>query len=115
MSKLLEKSSVSSEELMALLKERAEGKVDFVLVDVREQGEYNQGHILGVDKLKPTSTFQSWGQELFNETQDKAVIFTCRSGARSGQVEHVFKQNGHKRVINHAGGIITYHGEIVRG
>ena len=115
MSKLLEKSSVSSEELMALLKERAEGKVEFVLVDVREQGEYDQGHILGVDKLKPTSTFQSWGQDLFNETKDKVVIFTCRSGARSGQVEHVFKQNGHHRVINHAGGIISYRGEIERG
>jgi len=108
----LEKSNINSEELQRLLEAREEGKVDFLLVDVREDMEFKMGHIKGADTLKPTSTFQQWAQEFFDKVQDKTVIFTCRTGSRSAQVQHVFKQNGHKRVINHVGGIISYRGEI---
>ena len=111
---LLEKSDINSEELQTLLQSRDEGKTDFLLVDVREDMEYRMGHIKGVDMLKPTSDFQKWAQELFDETQDKAVVFTCRTGNRSGQVQNVFRRNGHTRVLNHFGGIVTYRGEIER-
>ena len=114
MSELLEKSNIHSEELVRLLKEREEGKTDFLLVDVREQMEYDAGHIKGVDLLKPTSVFQSWGESFFNEIQDKTVIFTCRTGARSGQVSRLYQQNGHTRSINHVGGIMSYAGETER-
>jgi len=109
---LLEKSDINSEELNMLLQARDERKIDFVLVDVREDMEFKMGHIKGVDMLKPTSTFQNWAQELFDTMKDKIVVFTCRTGNRSGQVQNVFKQNGHKNTINHYGGIVTYHGEI---
>jgi len=115
MSALLDKSTVSSEELKMLLKEREEGKVDFLLVDVREEMEYQMGYIKGVDLLKPTSSFQNWAQQLLEETKDQTVIFTCRTDNRSGQVQMIFKQNGHPRVINHAGGIVSYRGDIERG
>jgi rhodanese-related sulfurtransferase len=115
MSELLQKSYVQSEELEALLKEREAGNVDFLLVDVREQYEYDSGHIKGVDLLKPTSMFQSWAEDFLAENKDKTVIFTCRTDNRSGQVQEVFKQNGMDKVINHAGGIVTYRGDIVRG
>jgi len=114
MQEIMDKKNISSEELEALLKAREEGKADFLLVDVREPMEYEMEHIKGVDMLKPTSSFSQWGQELFNETQDKKVIFTCRTGNRSAQVHHVFSQNGHKGTINHDGGIVTYRGEIER-
>lgn len=115
MSQLLDKSTVSSEDLEQLLRERAEGKTDFVLVDVREDMEYKMGHVKGVDLLKPTSAFQSWAEELLEETKEKIVILTCRTDNRSGQVQEIFKQNGHPRVINHAGGIVSYRGEIEKG
>jgi rhodanese-related sulfurtransferase len=108
---LLEKNDINSQELQMLLEAREEGKVDFVLIDVREDMEYNMSHIKGVDMLKPTSTFQDWGQELFSATQDKRVVFTCRTGSRSGQVASMFTQNGHKNAINHYGGIMSYRGE----
>ena len=111
MQTLLQKSDVSSEELLTLLEAREEGKVDFLLVDVREDMEYQMGHIKGVDMLKPTTSFQQWGEELFNSTKDKTVIFTCRTGNRSGQVQNVFAKSGHPSVINHYGGIVTYRGE----
>jgi len=112
MSELLNKSFVSSAELETLLKEREAGNADFILVDVREQMEYNMGHIKGVDMLKPTSRFQSWGQSFFDENREKTVIFTCRTDARSGSVQRVFQQNGMKNVINHSGGLVSYLGEI---
>ncbi len=112
MSELLEKNYVNSNELETLLKEREEGNVDFILVDVREQMEYNMGHIKGVDLLKPTSTFQSWATHFLDEHIDKIVIFTCRTDARSGSIQRVFQQNGMKNVINHSGGIVSYRGEI---
>ena len=111
MQQLLEKRDIDSQELETLLKARQEGKIDFVLVDVREDMEYKMGHIKGVDMLKPTTSFQQWGEELFKNTQDKTVIFTCRTGSRSGQVASVFAQNGHKSAVNHSGGIMTYRGE----
>jgi rhodanese-related sulfurtransferase len=108
---LLEKNDINSQELQMLLEAREEGKVDFVLIDVREDMEYNMSHIKGVDMLKPTSTFHDWGEELFGTTQDKRVVFTCRTGSRSGQVASMFTQNGHKNAINHYGGIMSYRGE----
>jgi len=114
MSELLQKNNISSEELITLLKDREEGNADFLLVDVREQMEYDAGHIKGVDVLKPTSIFQSWGEAFFNEIQDKTVIFTCRTGARSGQVAQLFQQNGHTTSINHVGGLMGYRGETER-
>lgn len=50
MSKLLEQSIVNSEELEQLLKERTEGKIDFLLIDVRENMEHKMKHIVGVDR-----------------------------------------------------------------
>lgn len=112
MHELLERDHVNSEDLEILLAARNNSEADFILVDVREDMEYNAGHIKGVDILKPTSTFQDWAEEFFNNNKDKTVIFTCRTASRSAQVQNVFRSNGHKRVINHAGGIVTYRGEI---
>lgn len=112
MHELLEKDDINSEELQTLLHSREEGEIDFLLVDVREDMEYNMGHIKGVDMLKPTSSFPQWAQKLFDETKDKTVVFTCRTGNRSAQVQNIFKQHGHKNVLNHFGGIVTYRGTI---
>jgi len=110
MSEILNQSRVTSTELEVLLKERDAGNVEFLLVDVREQMEYDASHIKGVDLLKPTSTFQSWAEEFLNNNKDKKVIFTCRTGSRSGQVQAVFQQNGMTGAINHSGGIMGFHG-----
>lgn len=112
MQSLLDKSNIHSEELEALLQQRSEGKVDFLLVDVREDMEYEMGHIKGVDLLLPTSSFGQWAQQFLDENKEKTVIFTCRTGNRSGQVQHILKQHGLERGINHAGGIVSYRGEI---
>jgi rhodanese-related sulfurtransferase len=111
---MLDKTEINSNELIELLEKRKKAEVDFLLVDVREDMEYARGYIDGVDMLKPTSEFNQWAGELFNAYKDKKIIFTCRSGNRSGQVTSVFKSNGHNGAINHNGGIISYGGAIAR-
>ena len=115
MIKLDERRDVSSTELETLLEQREAGEIEFVLVDVREQMEYDHQHLKGVDILHPTSTFSLWGEEFFNQNQEKTVIFTCRTGSRSANVQRVFEQNGMKSVINHQGGISTYRGVTQQG
>jgi rhodanese-related sulfurtransferase len=110
----IDKGYIDSEELQLLLDEREAKKTDFILVDVREEMEYKMGHVKGVDMLKPTSEFSEWALALLNESKDKTLIFTCRTGSRSGQVQNVFKQNGHLHTINHYGGIVSYRGEVER-
>jgi rhodanese-related sulfurtransferase len=112
---LSERNHVTSEELEEYLKQRESGEVDFLLIDVREQMEYDHQYVKGVDSLKPTSTFQSWGQEFFDANRERTVIFTCRTGSRSANVQRVFRQHGMNNVINHYGGIVSYDGETARG
>jgi rhodanese-related sulfurtransferase len=110
---LLEKDSINSKELEELLKDKeAKKNSDFILVDVRENREYNRGYIDGVNELKPTSQFQNWSKELLEQYKDTTIIFTCRSGNRSRQIQMALKRDGHTKVINHTGGIISYHGNI---
>ena len=111
---LLKQHNVNSEELEILLDERKESKIKFLLIDVREDMEFNAGHIKGVDMLKPTTLFQQWAHQLLTQYKDETLIFTCRTGNRSAQVQNVFMQQGHKSVINHYGGIVTYRGSIER-
>ncbi|SFV90007.1 hypothetical protein MNB_SV-4-1187 [hydrothermal vent metagenome] len=115
MHELLTKTDITSSDLQTLLDARQKGEADFLLVDVREQMEYDMGHIKGVDLLKPTSTFQEWAESLFEEYKGKKpLIFTCRTGSRSAQVRNVFASNGFENAINHYGGIVTYSGNIER-
>lgn len=114
MQTLLKQHDLNSEELEILLDAREVGEVEFLLIDVREDIEYDAEHIKGVDMLRPTTSFSQWSYELLTTSKDKILIFTCRTGSRSAQVQNVFSQNGHQNVINHYGGIVTYHGKTVR-
>lgn len=76
-----------------------------VLIDVREQIEWDQSRIPGAD-LKPMSQANSWYQDL---PADGDVILYCRSGARSARLVHaLMDQAGMTNVINLSGGIIAW-------
>ncbi|PID87157.1 MAG: sulfurtransferase [Chloroflexi bacterium] len=74
---------------------------DVVLIDVREQNEYDEAHIPGVT-LIPLGTVP---QNIDKIPTDKTVIITCRSGNRSGQATDFLRKNGYDNVHNMAGGI----------
>jgi rhodanese-related sulfurtransferase len=74
---------------------------DVVLIDVREQFEYDEAHIPGVT-LIPLGEVPERMDEI---PTDKTVIITCRSGNRSGQATDFLRQNGFTNVHNMDGGI----------
>jgi phage shock protein E len=77
---------------------------DVFLLDVREQWEYDEGHIPGVTLL-PMGEVPASLSEI---PTDKEVIVTCRSGNRSGQITDYLRQNGFDNVHNMSGGIVAW-------
>ena len=74
---------------------------DVVILDVREQDEWDAGHIPGALFI-PMSEIQG---RLSEVPKDKTVIVQCRSGNRSSQVTDYLQQQGFTNVRNMAGGI----------
>ena len=77
---------------------------DVYVIDVREQWEYDEGHIPGVT-LIPMSQVPDRPDEI---PLDKEVIVTCRSGNRSGQITDYLRQIGFDNVHNMSGGIVAW-------
>ena len=77
---------------------------DVYLIDVREQWEYDEGHIPGVT-LIPMNEVPNRLTEI---PTDQEVIVTCRSGNRSGQVTNYLRQQGFDNVHNMSGGIVEW-------
>lgn len=77
---------------------------DVLLIDVREQWEYDEGHLPGIT-LIPMGDVPNRLSEI---PTDKEVILTCRSGNRSGQVTDFLRQQGYTNVHNMEGGIVAW-------
>jgi rhodanese-related sulfurtransferase len=77
---------------------------DIYLLDVREQWEYDEGHLPGVNLLPMGEV----PVNLDKIPTDKEVIVTCRSGNRSSQITEFLKQNGFSNVHNMQGGILAW-------
>ena len=82
-----------------------------VLVDVREEDEYAQGHIPGSRNV-PLSRIGSAEDAL----PDKAapLFVYCLSGGRSAQATARLRDMGYEAVTN-IGGISAYRGEVEKG
>lgn len=77
---------------------------DVVLIDVREQWEYDEGHIPGITLIPMNEV----ADRLSEIPTDKTVILTCRSGNRSGQVAEFLRGVGYDNVHNMEGGILAW-------
>lgn len=77
---------------------------DVVVIDVREQWEYDEAHIPGVLHL-PMNDIPGKLDEI---PTDKSVVLTCRSGNRSNQVTQYLQENGFENVHNMLGGIVAW-------
>jgi len=74
-----------------------------LLVDVREQDEYDAVRIPGAT-LVPLSEFQQRYSEL---PQDRNLVIHCRSGKRSAQATDFLIERGYN-AVNVAGGILDW-------
>jgi rhodanese-related sulfurtransferase len=75
-----------------------------MLVDVREQNEYDDMHAQGATLL-PLSELESRFSEL---PKDRELVMICRSGARSARAGEYLMQNGYDRVVNLGGGTLAW-------
>ncbi len=96
--------STLPDEVDAATVESVRERDDVVVLDVREQWEYDEGHIPGV-VLIPMGEVSDRLAEI---PTDKTVLVTCRSGNRSGQVTQFLRQNGYDNVHNMQGGILAW-------
>jgi rhodanese-related sulfurtransferase len=79
-----------------------------LLLDVRTDGEYSEGHLNGATQIDfYRSDFQN---EIAKLNKDVPVYIYCRSGGRSGQAAQMMKDMGFKEVYNLAGGIGAWQG-----
>lgn len=99
---------VSMEEGLELM----EADSDYILLDVRRDDEFEEGHIHGAINIPN----ESIGTEEIAELPDKnqTIYVYCRSGNRSKQASQKLVDLGYTDVIEF-GGIIDYSGEIEKG
>jgi len=84
----------------ALVKALAEGKV--ALVDVREQNEWDAGHVAGA-VLHPLSAFDP--EQL---PRDKPIVLICRSGNRSMTALRAARAAGFEDIWHYKGGALGW-------
>lgn len=77
---------------------------DVLVLDVREQWEYDEGHIPNVIHI-PMNDIPNRLSEI---PTDKEVVVTCRSGNRSGQVADFLREQGYTNIHNMSGGILDW-------
>ena len=94
---------ISVQELSEIL----EKNPNAVLIDVREQAEFDEVNLSG--KLIPLSEFESRWQEI---PQDVPVYLYCRSGRRSRTALEFLKKQGYESGFNVTGGILAWLNEI---
>jgi len=77
---------------------------DFLLIDVREQLEYETGHINGFHI--PMGSILERMDEI---PTDKKVVVHCKSGGRSGNVvRYLSLEKGYTNLYNLEGGIMAW-------
>jgi rhodanese-related sulfurtransferase len=76
---------------------------DAVVVDIRDQGEYQAGHILGAKNV-PLARVESG--EL--KSKDKTIIVYCETGDRAPKAAAALKKQGFEKVVNLSGGLAAW-------
>lgn len=90
-------------------RKRMAGGEDYILLDVRTQAEYAEGHIPGAICV-PNETI---GSEPPTELPDRqqTILVYCRSGRRSKEAAQKLADMGYRQVLEF-GGIVDWTGEI---
>lgn len=86
-------------------------KENYILIDVREQEEYNEGHIKGAI-LIPYTEIESKAPEMLPD-KNKRILVYCRSGRRSKIAAQMLAELGYTNVLEF-GGIIDWKYEVVK-
>ena len=103
-------STISVVQLKAMLDEREAGTRDFVLIDVREEVEWEIVQIPGAIII-PKGQFLD-GSALANLPTDKQIVLHCKVGGRSAEALAVVQGAGFTDAIHVGGGINAWVAQI---
>ena len=103
-------STISVVQLKAMLDEREAGTRDFLLIDVREEVEWEIVQIPGAI-LIPKGQFLD-GSALANLPTDKQIVLHCKVGGRSAEALAVVQGAGFTDAIHVGGGINAWVAQI---
>ena len=81
---------------------------DAVVLDVRSDGEFNQGHIVNAVNI-PQKSVQDQLSKL-DKYRDRPIITACRNGQMAVTVGNLLRKNGFEQVYNLAGGLVAWEG-----
>jgi molybdopterin/thiamine biosynthesis adenylyltransferase/rhodanese-related sulfurtransferase len=103
-------STISVHDLKQMIDERAAGKRDFALIDVREPIEWE---IVTIDESEfiPKGQFLD-GTALERLPNDKQIVLFCKVGARSAEALAVVKGAGFSDAVHVGGGINAWVSQI---
>jgi len=110
---ILSKEDINSNDMSELVEFKKTNKVDYLIIDIREDFEVQDGYIEGCDLFYPTSRFNDYMSE-FLKNKDKNIVLYCRSGARTAQAKTFLQEQGLKKVSHLMGGIGSYFGSIIK-
>ena len=79
---------------------------NLVILDVRTQSEYNEGHLENA-VLIPLNELESRLGKIL-PCKDSEIIVYCKSGARSAQASYILDSNNFTKVFNVLGGITAW-------
>ena len=103
-------STITATDLKQKLDERAAGKRDFLLVDVREPGEYEIVNIPGAILIPKGRILD--GSALAEMPHDKPIILHCKSGVRSAECLAALKGAGFADATHVAGGVLAWVNQV---
>ena len=87
-------------------------ETDCVILDVRTQAEYEQGHIPGAVCV-PNEAIGTEGIPALPDKEQLILVY-CRSGNRSKQAAQKLANLGYTNIVEF-GGILSWTGETVSG
>jgi rhodanese-related sulfurtransferase len=79
---------------------------DALVLDVRDAGEYAQGHILGARNI-PLGELEQRVKEI-ERYKAKPVICACATGNRSGNAAGILRKHGFTNIVNLSGGTAAW-------
>jgi rhodanese-related sulfurtransferase len=87
-----------------------------VLLDVRTEGEYRQGHAAGAHLIPWMDQTGRLNPNFFADvarvvTPDEQVLVICQTGNRSAQAVRALQQHGYRSAVNVLGGSIAWRGK----
>ncbi|HNV97976.1 MAG TPA: rhodanese-like domain-containing protein [Chitinophagales bacterium] len=87
------------------LKQRMDAGEDLLIIDVREQHEYQEFNIGAVHIPLSTVPMRMYD---FDDEKDREIIVHCRSGVRSNTAKMMMMQSGFTNVRNLIGGMLEW-------